>query len=143
MNVPNDIIDAAKFAALESDCDRLNVGAVVWEFDAIGEPIILSAGHNRSPRGSKLNCRDHGHLLVDGHCVRTSHAEQVALAGIPSELTEDSFIHITHTPCPHCLKQIIESGIIMVSWETDYGNAKGAKAVLGESKLKWGRVEKC
>lgn len=142
LTIPKIIAETARIASLGNDCDRLRVGAVVWRFSPNGIPIILSTGCNRAPRGSRLNCRDHGHLMVQGHCIRTSHAEQVALSSIRGG-AEGFFIHITHTPCPHCIKQIIEEGILAVTWSIDYGNTEGTEAVLNESKLVWGRVKEC
>ena len=142
-SVPLIVAETARTVALENDCDRLRVGAVVWCFGPNGEVRILSKGCNRAPRGSAFNCRDHGHLMVQNHCVRTSHAEQVALSANKHNDNVGAYLHVTHTPCPHCIKQIIEEGIIFLTWSIDYGNTEGTKAVLTESSLRWGKAKEC
>ena len=134
--VPIHIITAAKEAALESDCNRLNVGAVIWGWDN----SIISSGCNRAPHNSKYNCKSNGHLIVEGHCIRTVHAETVAICSNLVYTGLKLLMHVTHTPCSHCIKMIIETGIIQLSWGIDYGNAAGALTVLNESQLYWGRV---
>ena len=67
--------------AERSTCDRAHVGAVM-----VIDKRILTTGFNGSPSGQG-HCDNEGHLLVDGHCVRTIHAEtnaiiQAALHGV-------------------------------------------------------------
>ena len=64
-----------------STCDRAIVVAVF-----VLDKRILTAGFNGSPAGQR-RCDEIGHLLVDGHCARTIHAEtnaiiQAALHGV-------------------------------------------------------------
>lgn len=134
---PTWVIEEAWEVSKKSDCDRLNVGAVMWGFDN----TIVSRGYNRAPTGSERNCRDHGHLMVGGHCVRTVHAETVAVTSSDRYTGNGLMVHVTHTPCPHCIKMLIETRVRQVTWSVDYGNAEGAVAVLSESRLFWGRVE--
>ncbi len=61
----------AEDVALRSTCDRAMVGAVL-----VREKHIISTGYNGSPAGLE-HCDDIGHLMVDGHCVRTVHAESM------------------------------------------------------------------
>src|SRR3990172_8820661 len=67
-----------------STCDRAFVGAVL-----VLEKRILTTGFNGSPAGQS-HCDEVGHLLVDGHCIRTIHAEtnaiiQAALHGVSTD----------------------------------------------------------
>ena len=70
------------FAVSErSTCDRAFVGCVL-----VLDKRILTTGFNGSPAG-QAHCDEVGHLIVDGHCVRTIHAEtnaiiQAALHGV-------------------------------------------------------------
>jgi dCMP deaminase len=59
--------------ATRSTCDRKHVGAVV-----VRDRMILTTGYNGSIRGAP-HCEDAGHLMEDGHCVRTVHAEANAI----------------------------------------------------------------
>ena len=67
-----------------STCDRAFVGCVL-----VLEKRILTTGFNGSPAGQD-HCDEIGHLMVDGHCVRTIHAEtnaiiQAALHGVSTK----------------------------------------------------------
>ena len=59
--------------AKRSTCDRAQVGAII-----VKDRRILTTGYNGSPAGLP-HCDEIGHLMVDGHCVRTLHAEQNAI----------------------------------------------------------------
>ena len=56
-----------------STCDRAFVGCVL-----VTDKRILTTGFNGSPKGQD-HCDEIGHLIVDGHCVRTIHAETNAI----------------------------------------------------------------
>src|SRR5699024_10641910 len=67
---------------------------------------------------------DEGCYVVDGHCVRTIHAEmnailQCAKFGVSTEGAE---MYVTHFPCLQCCKSIIQSGIQTVYYAQDYKN---------------------
>src|SRR5690606_2744344 len=63
----------ARQVASRSTCDRKHVGAVI-----VRDRMILATGYNGSIRGI-AHCDDEGHLMEDGHCVRTVHAEANAI----------------------------------------------------------------
>jgi dCMP deaminase len=93
--------------ATRSTCDRKHVGAVI-----VREKMILATGYNGSLRGLE-HCDDAGHLMQDGHCVRTVHAEanaivQAARNGVRSE---GASIYVTASPCFACFKLIANAGI--------------------------------
>ena len=62
-------MDIAKQVATRSTCDRKHVGSVI-----VRDKTILSTGYNGSIRGMP-HCDDAGHMMEDGHCVATIHAE--------------------------------------------------------------------
>ena len=62
-------MDIAVVVAARSTCSRKNVGAVI-----VRDKTILSTGYNGSVRGLS-HCDEAGHMMEDGHCVRTIHAE--------------------------------------------------------------------
>ncbi len=97
----------ARVVASRSTCDRKRVGAVI-----VRERRILSTGYNGSIRGLP-HCDEVGHMMEDGHCVATIHAEtnailQAAMNGVRIEAAE---IYTTASPCWNCFKMIANSGI--------------------------------
>jgi len=59
--------------------------------------------------------------MVDGHCVRTIHAEtnaiiQAALHGVS---TKGATCYVTHLPCINCTKALINAGIVRIVYSTD------------------------
>ena len=109
-------INIALAVAERSTCDRANVGAVL-----VRDKRILTTGFNGSPSGLP-HCDSAGHLLVDGHCVRTIHAEtnaiiQAALHGVS---TKDATCYVTHFPCINCTKTLINAGVIRIVYLNDY-----------------------
>jgi dCMP deaminase len=100
-------MDIARMVATRGTCDRAYVGAVI-----VSEKRILATGYNGSPPGLP-HCDDVGHLMVDGHCTRTIHAEQNALiqCALHGVSSSNADIYVTHYPCLICTKLIISSGI--------------------------------
>ena len=93
--------------ATRSTCDRKHVGAVV-----VRDRMILTTGYNGSIRGAP-HCDEEGHLMEDGHCVRTVHAEANAIvqAARNGVRIEGADIYVTASPCFNCFKLIANSGI--------------------------------
>jgi len=106
----------ARVVGERSTCERAHVGCVL-----VVDKRILTAGYNGSPAGQE-HCDDVGHLLVNGHCVRTIHAEtnaiiQAALHGVS---TRGSTCYVTHYPCLNCAKALINAGVTRLVFETAY-----------------------
>ena len=102
--------------AERSTCDRANVGCVL-----VRDKRILTAGFNGSPSG-QAHCDEAGHLLDNGHCVRTIHAEtnaiiQAALHGVS---TRNCNCYVTHFPCINCTKVLINAGITRIVYSEGY-----------------------
>jgi dCMP deaminase len=97
----------ARQVATRSTCDRKHVGAVV-----VRERMILTTGYNGSIRGLP-HCDEVGHLMEDGHCVRTTHAEANALiqAARNGVSVDASGIYVTASPCFGCFKLIANAGL--------------------------------
>ncbi len=109
-------MDMSKMVATRATCHRLQVGALI-----VRDKRTISSGYNGSVAGDE-HCADVGCKVVDDHCVRTIHAEsnailQCAKFGVS---TEGAWIYVTHFPCLHCSKQIIQAGIRRVVYERDY-----------------------
>jgi len=72
-----------------------------------------------------------GHDMIDGHCIRTIHAEvntisQAALVGTP---TQGATLYCNTFPCYPCFKVIVAAGIQEMIYLDDY-KASGAERVL-------------
>ena len=104
--------------SMRSTCSRLAVGATI-----VRDKRIIAGGYNGSVSGD-VHCIDEGCYVVDGHCVRTIHAEmnailQCAKFGVP---TENAEIYVTHFPCLQCTKMILQAGIKKIHYLKDYRN---------------------
>lgn len=102
--------------ATRSTCDRKNVGAVI-----VREKTILSTGYNGSIKGLP-HCDEVGCEMIDGHCVRTTHAEanaivQAAKNGVRIDRAE---IYVTASPCYNCFKFIANAGIKKIYYNEFY-----------------------
>ena len=122
----------AELASKRATCPRRSVGAVL-----VKNKRIIATGYNGSPPGQP-HCIDVGCLMVDGHCIRTIHAEENAIvfcarAGIP---VEGATLYITSSPCQHCAKVIIASGITEVVYGDEYWASEHAKQFLAGSEIK-------
>ena len=97
----------AREVATRSTCDRKHVGAVI-----VRDKIILATGYNGSIRGLP-HCDDEGHMMEDGHCVRTVHAEANAIAqgARTGARLEGGAIYVTASPCFGCFKLIANAGL--------------------------------
>ena len=106
----------AQMVASRSTCDRKNVGAVL-----VRGKTILSTGYNGSARGMD-HCDDAGHEIVDGHCIRTVHAEANALvqAARQGAAVEGATLYLTNSPCYDCFKMIVNAGITKVIYRDFY-----------------------
>ena len=111
-------MNIAKVLAERSSCDRAYVGAVIVN----GDNRIIATGYNGSVGSKTPQCDDIGHVMRDGHCIATLHAEVNCIAycareGIP---LKGSKIYVTHFPCLNCTKALIQSGITKVYYLDDY-----------------------
>jgi dCMP deaminase len=100
----------AREVATRSTCDRKHVGAVI-----VRDKMILATGYNGSLRGLE-HCDEVGHLMQDGHCVRTVHAEANAIVQAASNgvRTDGAGIYVTASPCFACFKLIANAGIVRI-----------------------------
>lgn len=100
-------MNIAGVVASRSTCPRKNVGAVI-----VREKTILSTGYNGSIRGMP-HCTEVGHMMENGHCVATIHAESNAIlqAARNGVRIEDGTIYVTASPCWNCFKEIANAGL--------------------------------
>jgi dCMP deaminase len=118
-------MEICRVVARRSTCTRAAVGAVI-----VRDRAILATGYNGSPAGLP-HCTDVGCLVytsttpdgeVEENCFRTIHAEinAIAQAARHGVAIAGSDIYITHSPCIHCLKVLINTGIGRVCYERPY-----------------------
>ena len=117
--------------SLRSTCSRVSVGATI-----VKDKRIVSGGYNGSIKGDE-HCIDVGCKVVEGHCVRTIHAEinailQCSRFGVG---TEGATIYVTHFPCLNCTKSIIQAGIKEICYANDYRNNEYARELLEKSGI--------
>lgn len=99
----------ARIVATRSTCDRLRAGAVL-----VKDNRIISTGYNGSPSGQPHCDGAEGHLMEEGHCVRTIHAEHNAIlqaAIVPGMSTDGATLYTLYSFCIHCTKYVIAAKI--------------------------------
>jgi dCMP deaminase len=97
----------AQVVATRSTCPRKYVGSVI-----VRNKTILSTGYNGSIRGMP-HCSDVGHMMEEGHCVATIHAEANAIiqAAKNGVVIDGGDCYVTASPCWSCFKQLANAGI--------------------------------
>ncbi|HEY1693242.1 MAG TPA: dCMP deaminase family protein [Polyangiaceae bacterium] len=100
-------MNIAREVSTRSTCDRKFVGSVI-----VRDKSILATGYNGSIRGLP-HCDEEGHLMEDGHCVRTVHAEANAIvqAARNGVRVDGAHIYVTASPCWGCFRLIANAGI--------------------------------
>jgi len=140
-------INIAELVGSRGTCDRGRCGCVI-----VREKRILSTGYVGSPIGVE-HCDEVGHEMhtvvnEDGtksrHCIRTTHAEQNAIAqaarmGIS---LEGGTIYTHMTPCYVCAKMLINSGIKRVVASLDYHTGQRSKEIFKEAGVKFELLKK-
>jgi dCMP deaminase len=109
-------MNIARAVATRSTCSRKHVGAVI-----VREKVILSTSYNGSLRGLP-HCDEVGHMLEDGHCVRTIHAEANAViqAATHGVRIEGAGVYVTASPCWSCFKMIANAGLTRIVYGEFY-----------------------
>ena len=109
-------MNIAKQVATRSTCDRKHVGSVI-----VRDKRILSTGYNGSIRGLE-HCDEVGHMMVNGHCERTVHAEANAVvqAAANGVAVNGGEVYITASPCWNCFKLLANAGIRRVCFGEFY-----------------------
>lgn len=119
-------------------CDRGRSGCVIAK-----DKRILVTGYVGAPAGV-AHCDEAGHEMhtvvqEDGtqskHCIRTTHAEQNAIANAAREgvRVNGATLYCHMTPCYTCAKILINSGIVRVVAAKDYHASKRSKEVFKEA----------
>ncbi|WP_125703413.1 deoxycytidylate deaminase [Lacticaseibacillus daqingensis] len=111
-------IKLATTIAERSTCERATVGAVL-----VMAHRIIATGYNGSIAGDP-HCDEAGHLMRDGHCIRTLHAEMNAILQCAENgvSTRNATVYVTFFPCLNCTKALIQAGVTSVYYAHDYHN---------------------
>lgn len=115
----------ALLVAERATCNRAKIGAVI-----VKDKNIIATGYNGSPAGHP-HCTDVGCLIYvsrnpDGeeeeNCFRTIHAEinAVAQAAKHGTAIDGADIYINASPCYHCLKTLVNTGIRRIFYHKPY-----------------------
>lgn len=121
----------AVLLSLRSTCERLSVGAIL-----VRDKRVIAGGYNGAVSGDD-HCIDVGCYIVDGHCLRTIHAEMNAVLqcskfGIPTDGAE---IYVTDFPCLQCTKSLLQAGIKKIYYMRNYHNDDYAIRLLKRKKV--------
>lgn len=118
-------MEIARVVAERSTCVRAKVGCVI-----VRDRSIVATGYNGAPTGMP-HCTEVGCLIYhsedpDGNpeenCFRTIHAEinaisQAARRGVAIDRSD---VYATHSPCMHCLKTLLNTGISRIVFAKPY-----------------------
>ncbi len=103
--------------ATRATCSRKAVGAIL-----VKNKLILATGYNGAPAGLRHCDHTAGADLVDGHCARSTHAEQNAIvqAARHGISIEGATLYCTNNPCLTCTKLLINAGVKRIVYEEPY-----------------------
>lgn len=121
-------------------CDRGRAGCVV-----VRDKRILATGYVGAPAGLP-HCDEVGHEMhkvthKDGsetmHCIRTTHAEQnaIAHAARTGVKLDGGTLYCKMTPCYTCAKIILNAGIQRIVVQKDYHASKESKVIFKQAKI--------
>ncbi|EQD80744.1 deoxycytidylate deaminase, partial [mine drainage metagenome] len=98
-------------------------------------------GTNGAPEGLP-HCTEVGCLMIDGHCVRTLHAEQNALlqAAVHGVSTQGATVYVTSEPCLHCTKMLLNARITRIVYRDPYVD-KLAREMRAEAGIPCEQIE--
>lgn len=118
----------AIFYSTRGTCDRLRTACVI-----VRDKQVIGAGYNGSPHGMP-HCDDVDHLMIDGHCLRTLHAEANAILHADYTRLSGSTAYVLNTPCFHCAKLLVGAGVSQVFYLAPYANSHGQEQLSTLSK---------
>ena len=124
-------MNIAKAVASRSTCSRRSVGALV-----VRDKRILATGYNGAPAGLRHCDHTDGGDMRDGHCARSTHAEQNAIvqAARHGTMIDGATVYCTAQPCLTCAKLLVNAGAKRVVYEGDYPDEL-AVAILREAGI--------
>lgn len=128
-------MDIARLIANESKAKKRQVGAII-----VKDNNILAVGYNGTPSGHDNTCEDEEEYMGRDYKAHTRlvtrpevlHAESNAISKCARSVnsSEGATIYTTTAPCLECAKLIIQSGIVEVVYEDEYGKPDGVNLLL-------------
>jgi len=109
-------MDIAEKVSTRATCDRLRVGCVL-----VKDNRMIASGYNGSISGEP-HCDDAGHLMIEGHCKRTIHAELNALLECArlGHACNEAACYVTFHPCIDCFKSLLQAGVKEIYYREIY-----------------------
>ena len=106
--------DIVLCTANRSSCNRLHVGCIL-----VKDNRIISQGYN-----GFLSGHPHTSIVENDHEISTIHAEQNAIIDCAKRGVNcnNSIAYITHFPCIHCTKMLVQAGVKEIYYINDYKN---------------------
>ncbi len=103
--------------ATRATCSRKAVGALL-----VKNKLILATGYNGAPAGLRHCDHSRGGDLLNGHCARSTHAEQNAIvqAARHGISIDGATLYCTNNPCLGCAKLLINAGVTRIVYEDAY-----------------------
>lgn len=129
LSIHNYFMDIAVTVSRRATCDRKHVGCIL-----VKDKRIIATGYNGSMTRAR-HCDEIGHLMEDGHCVRTVHAEINALAQCAKYgvSCDNSYAYCNTFPCWDCFKALVNAGVKCIYYKDSYA-AKAKDNVIRFSK---------
>ena len=119
----------ALFYSTRGTCDRLKAACLLVDKNN----RLVGAGYNGSLPGHP-HCDEVGHLMVDGHCLRTLHAEVNAIMHSVGDL-DGATAYVLGTPCIDCVKKLLSKKVKKIFFTKDYDNqARGGEYIYDLAK---------
>lgn len=136
MDIKDYFMRIAEIVKLRSGCTRRQVGAVF-----VKDNRISSTGYNQAPSGV-AHCSESGCTLVDGHCIRSIHAELNGIlnATKAGQSLQGSTVYVTSFPCLRCLMALRNAGVVGIVYKSSYTYSNQEKP-LRDELLKYFLVE--
>ena len=140
-------MNVAAMVGMRGTCDRGRSGCVIAR-----EKRIVAAGYVGSPIGA-AHCDEAGHEMhtvthengqSSRHCIRTTHAEQNAIAHAArvGVALEGATVYCHMTPCYTCAKILINAGIKRVVAKMDYHAGQRSKVIFKETAVEYKLLNK-
>jgi dCMP deaminase len=111
-------------------CDRLRCACSI-----VNNKRLRGLGFNGSVNGLP-HCDDVGHVLEDGHCVATLHAEENAIFNTDREHLRGAQVLVTATPCVNCIKKLLQHNVARIDFFGTYSNSLGTSKIAGFAQEK-------